>query len=152
NAAIEPTNPFRIASQKMLGFVSTRRQKSGAVGDGPQSMRFIRPASAAVWNIDHRPPSIWVTRNATVSAPPRRKVLAWKTLVHTTAFTPPSAMYAMDTTVKSTMVAGKDQPTSTATATEAAMSRTPDPKRRVMKKKIEPVTWLERPKRYSRNS
>ena len=33
------------------------------------------------------------------------------------------------------------------TARAAAISRTPEPSRRVTKKKIEPVTWLAVPKR-----
>src|SRR5437667_381928 len=43
-AAIEPTKPLRTASQTMLGSVSTRPQKSGAPGAGPQSMTCGRPA------------------------------------------------------------------------------------------------------------
>src|SRR6266446_5880201 len=47
-AAIEPMKPLRMASQKMLGSVSTRRQKSGAPGAGPQLITLSRPAEAAV--------------------------------------------------------------------------------------------------------
>ena len=131
----------------MLGSVSTRRQKSGAPGAGPQLITLSRPASAAVPSMAVKPPSTREARKNTVAAPPTRKVQAWKTLVQTTAFTPPSAMYTIDTTVKSAIVAQSGQPTSSATARAAAMSRTPDPRRRVMKKKTEPVTWLAWPKR-----
>ena len=89
-AAIEPMKPLRIASQKMLGSVSTRCQKSGAPGAGPQLITLSRPASAAVHSMAPRPPSIREARKITVAAPPTRKVQAWKTLVQTTAFTPPS--------------------------------------------------------------
>ena len=58
----------------------------------------------------------------------------------------------MDTAVKSVMVAQSGQPTRTETASAAAMSRTPEPSSRVMKKKMEPVTWLAAPKRCLRNS
>jgi hypothetical protein len=58
----------------------------------------------------------------------------------------------MDTTVKRVMVTHSGQPTSTATARAAAISRTPEPRRRVMKKKREPVTWLACPNRKRRNS
>ena len=76
----------------MFGSVSTRRQKSGAPGAGPQLITLSRPASAAVPSMAPSPPSMRQARKATVRAPPTRKAPAWKTLVHTTAFTPPSAM------------------------------------------------------------
>jgi hypothetical protein len=38
------------------------------------------------------------------------------------------------------------------TARLAAISRTPEPASRVMKKNTEAVTWVARPKRWARNS
>ena len=54
--------------------------------------------------------------------------------------------------MKSAMVGSRGQPTSTDTARQAAISRTPEPRSRVTKKKTEPATWLAAPKRRSRNS
>jgi len=92
NAAVEPTSPLRTASHTMLGSVSTRRQKSGSPGAGPQLITVSRPASAAVLNMATTPPSIWLARKRSVRTPPTRKAPAWKTLVQTTALTPPSPM------------------------------------------------------------
>ena len=61
-AAIEPTSPLSTASQKMLGSVRTRRQKSGSPGAGPQLITPSRPASAAVAYIAASPPSICEAR------------------------------------------------------------------------------------------
>ena len=44
------------------------------------------------------------------------------------------------------------QPTSTLTARQAAMRRTPDARRRVMKNSTEPAYWVSGPKRWRRNS
>ena len=87
-----------------------------------------------------------------MAPPATRNRPAWKTLVHTTAFTPPAAMYRIETTVKTAIVGMSGQPRSTDTASAAAMRRTPDPASRVTKKKIEPVTWLAIPNRIARNS
>ena len=50
------------------------------------------------------------------------------------------------------MVGASGQPKMTATARQAAMSLTPEPASRVMKKSTEAVTWLRWPKRWPRNS
>ena len=89
---MEPTSPLRMASQKMFGSVSTRRQKSGSPGAGPQLMTVSRPASDAVAKIAPRPPCTSQARKSTVASPPTRNIPAWKTLVQTTALTPPMAM------------------------------------------------------------
>ena len=49
-------------------------------------------------------------------------------------------------------VGASGQPMRIATASAAAMRRTPEPASRVTKKKIEAVTWVARPKRWARNS
>src|SRR5256885_738081 len=41
---MDPTRPFRTATQTIFGSVSIRRQKSGAPGAGPQLTTFSRPA------------------------------------------------------------------------------------------------------------
>ena len=58
----------------------------------------------------------------------------------------------MDPAVKMASVGTRGQPRMMDTASAAAMSRTLEPARRVMKKKIEAVVWLARPKRTARNS
>ena len=89
---MDPTRPFRTATQTMFGSVSIRRQKSGAPGAGPQLTTFSQPASPATRRIAAAPPSIWVTRKTRVTSPAPRNISAWKTFVHTTALTPPVAM------------------------------------------------------------
>jgi len=91
-AAMEPIRPLRTATQTMLGLVKIRLQNSGAPGAGPQLITFSRPASYAVWSTAPAPPSMRETRKPRVTAPATRNMTAWKTLVHTTAFTPPVAM------------------------------------------------------------
>ena len=58
----------------------------------------------------------------------------------------------METTEKIAIVSGSDHPSRIETARHAAISRTPEPARRVTKKKIDAVTWLCCPKRCPRNS
>ena len=50
------------------------------------------------------------------------------------------------------MLGASGHPSMMETARQAAMSRTPEPAIRVMKKRIEAVTWLRCPKRWPRNS
>jgi hypothetical protein len=50
------------------------------------------------------------------------------------------------------MVGTSGQPMRSETARAAIISRTPEPARRLTKKKIEAVTWLAGPKRWARNS
>ncbi len=54
--------------------------------------------------------------------------------------------------MKSASVAQSGQPMRMDTAKAAAMSRTPEPRSRVTKKKREPVTWLAAPNRCRKNS
>ena len=49
------------------------------------------------------------------------------------------------------MVGTSDQPIRYPTASAVIVRRAPEPARRVMKKKIDAVTWLFWPKRWSRN-
>src|SRR5256885_16825402 len=97
-------NPFSTATQTMLGSVASRVQKSGAPGAGPQSTMRSRPAASVSCTMAATPPSIWETRKASVRAPAPRNISAWNTFVHTTAETPPVAMYAIDTTTVTTIV------------------------------------------------
>ena len=145
-------NPFSTATQTMLGSVASRVQKSGAPGAGPQSTMRSRPAASVSCTMAATPPSIWETRKPSVRAPAPRNISAWNTFVHTTAETPPVAMYAIDTTTVTTIVVSIRQPTSSETAMAVAVSRAPEPVRRVRKKKSEPVTCVARPKRSRRNS
>ena len=94
NAAMEPTSPLSTATQTMFGSVSTLRPEVRAPGDdGPQLTTFRRPASPAVAH--HRAEAAVDARQTDSrgsTAPASRNISAWKTLVHTTAFTPPVAM------------------------------------------------------------
>jgi hypothetical protein len=53
--------------------------------------------------------------------------------------------------MKSAIVGPIRQPIRIETASAAAMSRTPEPIRRVTKKKRDAVTWLAWPNRWARN-
>src|SRR4029453_17372919 len=111
NAAMEPKSPLSNATHTMFGFVSALDQKSGEVIDGPHSMTFRRPAAPAVATTVPSPPETSEIRYARVTAPARRNIRAWKTLVHTTACTPPVAMYRIDTRLNTRMGGTSDPPT-----------------------------------------
>ena len=55
-------------------------------------------------------------------------------------------------TMKIAIVGPSGQPRRIETASAAAINRTPEPRRRVTKKKRDAVTWLARPNRWARNS
>ena len=54
--------------------------------------------------------------------------------------------------MKSAIVGSSGQPIRIETASAATIKRTPEPSRRVTKKKRDAVTWLAWPNRWARNS
>src|SRR5947207_12881224 len=97
-------NPFSTATHTMLGSDAARVQQSGAPGAGPQSTIRSRPAASASCAMAATPPSTCETTKPSVTAPATRNITAWNTFVHTTAETPPVAMYATDTMTVTTIV------------------------------------------------